>query len=307
MRSPEPLPEQLTNGPFRTRDAKAAGVSRSRTRRSDLVKPFHGVRSPAIASVHDHAAAYATKLPSTQVFGGITAARLWGLPISDAWTSSEPLVIARRKGATRGRAKGTRHIEFDHALLGVTTQHGLPVLTPVSTAFTLARELDHEHLLQIVDALITTSKVFRDLALPRRPHATVEQLRAFLSERTRLRGAAAFAAVLEDARVGADSRFETITRHLIVLAGLPEPVVHPPVAVAGQTLHPDLGYPELKIAIEYEGDGHREAGQWAVDIERYALMEDAGWIVVRITKADLGRQGAQAVARVRAAIARRTR
>ena len=110
---------------------------------------------------------------------------------------------------------------------------------------------------------------------------------------------------LDDARAGVDSRYETITRRAIVLAGLPEPVVHPLVIVDGIAMHPDLAYPEMRIAIEYEGDGHREQGRWDRDIDRYAALEAAGWIVVRVTKAHLARDGARCIARVAAARARR--
>ena len=86
-------------------------------------------------------------------------------------------------------------------------------------------------------------------------------------------------------RIGAASRPETLLRLVIVAAGLPEPVIAAPVEVAGGrlTLHPDLAYPDLRIAIEYEGDGHREARRWERDIERRELLEDAGWRVIRIT------------------------
>ncbi len=86
-------------------------------------------------------------------------------------------------------------------------------------------------------------------------------------------------------RIGPASRPESLLRLVIVAAGLPEPVIAPPVEVAGGrlTLHPDLAYPELRIAIEYEGDGHREARRWERDIERRELLEDAGWRIIRVT------------------------
>jgi hypothetical protein len=108
-----------------------------------------------------------------------------------------------------------------------------------------------------------------------------------------------------DARVGVDSRFETVSRLLIVEAALPEPVVHPRVVIDGVAMSPDLGYPELRIAIEYEGDGHRDERQWHIDIDRYARLEAAGWITVRVTRDHMRRRGAHFVERVRAALARR--
>jgi hypothetical protein len=94
---------------------------------------------------------------------------------------------------------------------------------------------------------------------------------------------------IECVRVGAESRPETLLRLCIVDAGLPEPEVGVAVPVATGTvvLHPDLAYPGLRIAIEYEGERHRDPGRWERDIERRELFEDAGWRVIRVTAAGL--------------------
>ncbi|WP_206446179.1 hypothetical protein [Agrococcus sp. KRD186] len=217
------------------------------------------------------------------------------------------MVIARPNRTATGYARGTRHIAV-HGGLQRDAMHGVRLLAPMPTALTLARDLPQEALVQVLDALLTPSRWYPGLQLPRaagEPHATPEQLRRFIESCSRLVGVPALRAAAADARVGADSRFETITRLLIVEAGLPEPVVHPLVVIDGIDMHPDLAYPELKIAIEYEGDGHRDERQWAVDIERYAPMEAAGWITVRVTKDHMARRGAHFVERVRAALARR--
>lgn len=66
----------------------------------------------------------------------------------------------------------------------------------------------------------------------------------------------------------------------------------------------DLAYPELKIAIEYEGDGHRtDKRQWRRDIQRQRDLEDRGWTVIRLTELDLARPES-VVARISRAIAR---
>lgn len=303
--APSPLPQPFAGGPFLVSDALRAGVTSARVRSGDLVAPFRGVRTTTVERLIDVAAAYATWMPAHHAFGGITAARLWGLPLPTDWTADEPLVIARPHGSTRGRARGTRHISVDAPTLAFTEHRGLRMLAPVATALILARDLEHEHLVHVVDALLTGSRRYPDLELARRPHATPARLADFVGRCAGLRGASALRAAAEDARVGVDSRFETITRRCIVLAGLPEPVVHPLVVVDGVELHPDLGYPDLRIAVEYEGEGHLDPKRWAADILRYEMLEAAGWIVVRITKADLARDGAQCARRVRAALARR--
>ena len=73
-------------------------------------------------------------------------------------------------------------------------------------------------------------------------------------------------------------------------AGLPEPAVNQDVVVDG-VLHrarPDLSYPALKIAIEYEGDHHRtDRRQWRRDKTRRRLLEDTGWLVIEVIADDV--------------------
>lgn len=309
MRASTALPEPFRAGAFLVGDAVREGVGRGRLRGADLHAPFKRVRATSLTSVHELATAYATVMAPHHCFGGITAARLWGLPIAAEWSRVEPLVIARPNRTAPGYVRGTRHLALDRSRTKRAEVHGLRVLDPLSAALTLARELDHEALVQVLDALLTASRWYPGLQLPRepeKPHATPEQLEAFIERCSGMVGVPALRTAAADARAGVDSRFETITRLLIVEAGLPEPAVHPEVVLDGIEMHPDLAYTELKIAIEYEGDGHREQKQWGVDIDRYARLEAAGWIDVRVTKQHMARRGAHFIARIRAAIARRT-
>jgi len=69
----------------------------------------------------------------------------------------------------------------------------------------------------------------------------------------------------------------------------------------------DLAYPELRIAIEYEGEHHLlDPEQWTRDIARYERLTAAGWRVIRVTKTELFGNPAEVVRRVRAAIAERS-
>lgn len=52
--------------------------------------------------------------------------------------------------------------------------------------------------------------------------------------------------------------------------------------------HVDLGYEELKIAIEYDGRHHAEREeQFDYDVGRYTELESWGWHVMRATRDDL--------------------
>ena len=79
---------------------------------------------------------------------------------------------------------------------------------------------------------------------------------------------------------------ETRLRMLMVLAGLPEPVVnHIEYGSNGAWAKRfDLCYPDLLLIIEYDGRQHAEDDrQWARDIERREELDIDGWrlIVVR--------------------------
>ncbi|MGM1029028.1 MAG: DUF559 domain-containing protein [Actinomycetota bacterium] len=309
MVAASPLPEEIADGPFTTATALELGISRKRLRARDLTAPFRGVRTRgAPTDVHAMAAAHAQRMAPGHVFAGITAARLWGLPVASAWKSIEPLVIGVPAGATRTRARGIRVRRFDPSRLTSGTVHDLPTLGPASAVMSMARDTAADDLVVLIDALITPSKHYPGLRLPRLPFTTAEELAAFVERCRGTHGASAFGRALERARPGAESPQETRSRLAIVDAGLPEPVVQFEVWVDGVlSAVIDLAYPEWRIAIEYEGEHHlTDPAQWARDIRRQELLESLGWIVIRVTKADLRNGGAALVDRVRRAIARRT-
>jgi very-short-patch-repair endonuclease len=49
----------------------------------------------------------------------------------------------------------------------------------------------------------------------------------------------------------------------------------------------DLAYPELRLAIEYDGAWHDERGQFTKDRRRLNRLAAAGWTVLHVTAADL--------------------
>ncbi|MEZ5213696.1 MAG: DUF559 domain-containing protein [Microbacterium sp.] len=68
----------------------------------------------------------------------------------------------------------------------------------------------------------------------------------------------------------------------------------------------DLAYPELKIAIEYEGEHHlTDPAQWAEDIARMDRLVEAGWRVIRVTKSEVFRDPARLIERIRRAVGAR--
>jgi very-short-patch-repair endonuclease len=53
---------------------------------------------------------------------------------------------------------------------------------------------------------------------------------------------------------------------------------------------PDIRFPEYRVVVEYEGDGHRtDRAQWNRDLIRTAALFEAGEHVIRIGAAQLHR------------------
>lgn len=301
-------PRPLDDEGFSTAAALTAGATRRRLRGADLAAPFHGVRSlVAPADALAHARAFRPRMRDGLVFAGVTAARLWGLPVAGWWRAEEPLTIGVPAGTGRTRARGVRTREFDPERLPTATIDGLPVLSPLATMLTMAGSTEHDDLVVLLDALVSPSDNYPGLRVPARPSASLEELRAFVTGCRGMRGVDALRAALSDVRVGAESPPETRCRLRIAAAGLPEPVMQHVVVLHGERVAViDLAYPALKIAVEYEGEHHlTEPKQWARDIARQELLESLGWIVIRATKADLRGDGRTLIGRIEQAIARR--
>jgi hypothetical protein len=118
-------------------------------------------------------------------------------------------------------------------------------------------------------------------------------------------GCAASAArtVLELADPRAESPPESRVRLALVLAGL-APVPQYDVRHHGRWIaRVDLAFPELKIAIEYDGRAvHEREDVFARDRQRQNELVRAGWIVLRFTAADLRWGAAPVVQQVQAAL-----
>ena len=88
-------------------------------------------------------------------------------------------------------------------------------------------------------------------------------------------------------------------------AGLPRPQTQIPVQdeFGDVIAYLDMGWEELKVAVEYDGEQHRsDRWQYTWDIRRLEMLERLGWIVIRVVAGD---RPAEIISRVRAAVARR--
>lgn len=85
---------------------------------------------------------------------------------------------------------------------------------------------------------------------------------------------------------GTDSSQESRCRIALIRNGLPCPKVNWKVRLNnGKIALLDMAYPDIKVAIEYDGRHH--AGQWLADSKRREALEDDGWAYIQVTAENL--------------------
>lgn len=87
---------------------------------------------------------------------------------------------------------------------------------------------------------------------------------------------------------GAESPRETWLRLLLIRPGFPRPQTHIPVYNEYGVLIAviDMGWEDIKVGADYEGDHHRTRWQFNKDIRRAEGLAEEGWIDVRVTVMD---------------------
>jgi hypothetical protein len=168
----------------------------------------------------------------------------------------------------------------------------MPVVDPARVWVQLGPGLDRLSLVAAGD----------DLVRRKRPLSSIAELERVVALSKGVRGIRMLRAALADVRPGTDSPMETRLRLQLIDAGLPEPVIgHTILDWTGAFVGtPDLAYVKERIAIEYEGDGHRsDPLVFADDIERRERMQEASWYVIRVIKDHVFRRQAWLIDRVR--------
>ena len=101
-----------------------------------------------------------------------------------------------------------------------------------------------------------------------------------------------------------DSDFELLVLGLLAEAGLPTPELHHRVHDGNRFVaEVDLGYPNLKIAIELDGAVHLEPAVREHDLRKQNDLVLVGWTVLRFTYERFRLHPERVVAEVRAALA----
>ena len=287
---------------FLVSDALEHGASRSLLRSAALDAPFHGVRARAGAlfDLDRLCAAYALKMPSSSAFTGVTAARLWRLPlpayIENEFGTVNVAALAPRRAPRGANVRGSK---YNSEIAQTCVLRGLPLLSAVDTWCSLGGTLDVADLAAVADHLLS------DAPGARPAHADFDELHAALRLRSRHRGSHALRNALALARPHCWSRTETLARVVLTTAGIPEPALNHRLAVGRRAVRLDFAWPDFRFGLEYDGDQHRDPRQFADDIGRQELVQDAQWSLMRMTRFDLFDRPEALVRRVASRLAER--
>jgi hypothetical protein len=217
------------------------------------------------------------------VIAGLTAAAWHGskwvddrLPVELIWSNARP-----------PRAVRTHDVRLRPTEYGLVA--GLPVTTPQRTAFDLGRRKPMGAAIAQLDALMRATGI------------KVGEVSEIADQHRGARGLRQLEMALGLVDVDSQSPKETWLRLLLIEAGLPRPTTQIPVITAdGTACYLDLGWEELMVAAEYDGEQHRvDPWQYRKDIRRREALDRLGWVVIRVIAAD---RPADIIARVRDAL-----
>lgn len=281
-------------GPFRVTRAKAQGSSRRGyvlpegvtewdLRSKRYRRLFRGIYVASSVTITPLLLAEAALLLADprSVASHHSAARIWGGTVPEDGLT-HITCFGRRPQVAGVLAHRTKRGQVGTSLQGVR------LTTPAQTFLDLAATLNLVELVVLGDSLVRKRRV-----TPEELVAAAAKYRG--ANRAVARRAAAFV------RRDVDSPMESLLRMLIVLAGLPEPVVNHKIYWSdGQVRWRfDLSYPDYRLVIEYDGQQHRDQrDQWSIDIDRREWLDHNDWRIVVVIAKGIYRTPATTLQRV---------
>jgi len=288
-----PCPNPLTDlaGPFRGSTAIASGLlTRGQLRGPRFQRLFPDVYAPAAleADLALRSRAAGLLVAGRGAVAGYAAAELWGASCAPL---DEPAhVLMTERYSSDGLRVHRDYFDFDET---VPINSGGVLTTPERTAYDLARWSP-----QLVERVVALD------ALARRG-AKLDAVRSLRSRYLGSHGGADIAEALRLSDRRSESPMETRVRVPLVLAGL-RPEVQYPVVVNSRRYRLDLAFPELLIAVEYDGAEHRLQARARSDLMREADLSSAGWRILRFDAAVVMWRPDRVVAEVHAELAVRS-
>jgi hypothetical protein len=258
--------------PFIGSEALAAGTLTRHAVRSRFLALYPDVYVPKDIELTAIQRAQACWLWSQRrgVLAGFSAAALHGAKWIDPRWPAE-IFHRNRHRPPRLRTYADRVADDE-----VEVIRGMRVTTPARTALDLGSRYPLDKAVAALDSLARAT----DLKL-----ADAELIAARYAGRRGIRQARRALTLFDG---GAESPRETWLRLLLVGAGFPRPQTQIPVFESGwQIARLDMGWEDIRVAAEYDGDYHwMDRRRFNDDIHRMEVLAELGWIVVRVTAGD---------------------
>ncbi len=288
------VPAELSHCPFRGGAAVRGGLVTWRQLTGPRYRRlFPDVYVPAGLALDHHARcqAAALLLPLGSGVSHQSAAYLHGVELLPLGGAPVEVTVPRGRALRSPPGLVVRRAAVPQADL--CRRSGLPVTTPLRTAFDLARGPCLESAVAAIDALL-----YRRLV-------TVPGLRSFLAGHEGWPGVRRVPGVLDLVATDVESPMETRLRLLLLQAGLPRPTVQHDVCDADGhfVARLDLAYPKVFVGLEYDGDHHRDRTVFQRDVARLNRLRLCSWTVLRFTADDVLRHRERVVAQVHAVLA----
>jgi len=214
----------------------------------------------------------------------MSAAVVWRLPLLDVPAAVHIVQATRRSGdAARDVVRHYRPGSADDAVV----ERGREVTALARTTVDCMLALTPRAALVVADGAVA-------LGVDR------QACQELLADAGPIRGVVGARQVLALADDGAESPGETLTRWALLSGGLPVPTTQVPIETHLGTFWADLGWPEWRLVLEY--DGRAKYALLTSDAlmrekRRQDAIGEAGWRMIRVTWADL-RDPGQVVRRV---------
>ena len=269
------MEEPHTRDPFRGRPAVDAGdTTRGRLRghRFDKLGPDLYVVAGSELDVRTRVLALHEWTRGTGVVAGPLAALAYGAECP--WDDAELVQHGqhRRPSMPGVRVRSDRLCDDE-----IGERWGIPLTTPLRTAFDLARRAPLDDAVAAVDALAFRCRFGAD------------ELRPLVERHPRRRGVVRARVVLTLMDGRSQSPMETRMRLRFLRTDLPSPVPQHRVFLPdGRWRDLDLAWPKVPpgrrpLALEYDGDEHRTIAGQNRDRIRDGELDDVGWDTIRVS------------------------
>jgi very-short-patch-repair endonuclease len=291
-RSPR-RPPQLTNKIFRGGRAVSRGLLTKADLRSSAWRPlFRGVYADrALVLRHDHRCRAAARfvLPAEALIAGQSAAHLYGIR---SRRPDEPVEVLLPRGTRFGPVHGVQVHVAQLPTNDVRRRDGLKITSPLRTCWDLVQWLDLVDAVSYLDSFAAQRLI------------TPAELAEYARARSLVRGWRKVIRAVALMDPAAESPQESRLRVRLVLAGLPRPVSQFVIERSGTFVaRVDLAWPELRVAVEYDGLWHAAEDQFHRDRRRLNQVLGSDWTVLHLTSQRMRDDFDGFVAELRAALA----